>query len=142
MRFESVSDAYPALAVAWRWPNFSMAELACRCRGRFCRGEYWHAPQFLDRLQALRDAVGAPLRLTSAHRCDLWNAAIGGAPASFHKHLAVDIDLAGHDRHALLSEARAQGFRGLGLARSFLHLDLRRQPATWFYKGSASLWQT
>ncbi|MEL6729092.1 MAG: D-Ala-D-Ala carboxypeptidase family metallohydrolase [Pseudomonadota bacterium] len=142
MRFETVSEAYRALDPTWRWPNFSIPELACRCCGRFCKGEYWHAPAFLDRLQNLRDAIGAPLRLTSAHRCDLWNAAIGGAPASHHKRLAVDIDLTGHDRQALLSQAKAHGFRGFGMAKTFLHLDLRPVPASWYYKGSASLWQT
>jgi len=26
---------------AWRWPHFSPRELACRCGGHFCAGDYW-----------------------------------------------------------------------------------------------------
>ncbi|MCI4646455.1 MAG: D-Ala-D-Ala carboxypeptidase family metallohydrolase [Hyphomonadaceae bacterium] len=141
MLYASSADALAQIQI-WRWPHFSIAELACRCAGRFCGGEYWHAPDFLDALEGLRARIGAPLVLTSGHRCRLWNAAVGGAPASQHKHLAVDISLAGHDRQALLEAAIAGNFTGLGLARTFLHLDRRARPARWFYPGSRSLWQT
>ena len=140
MQFQSYSQAKQALAASWRWPNFSLAELACRCAGRFCQGAYWHDPRFLDQLQSLRDRIGNPLILTSAHRCALWNAAVGGAPYSRHKRLAVDISLRGQDRHALLQAAQQVGFTGLGLAKTFLHLDDRQRPATWLYPGSKALW--
>ena len=126
----------------WRWPHFSIAELACRCRGRFCAGEYWHDPAFLDALETLRAEIRKPLVINSGHRCAQWNAAVGGAPASLHKTIAVDIALVGHDRHVLLAAAEQCGFTGLGLARTFLHLDRRGRPARWFYSGSRALWQT
>ena len=116
-----------------RWPNFSPQELSCKCGGRYCRGEYWHDPVFLDVLQSLRDRMRAPLIITSAHRCALHNAAVGGAPFSQHKTIAVDVALRGHDPHQLRREAERLGFTGIGLASSFLHLDRRRRPATWFY---------
>lgn len=141
MLFADRSDAIIRIT-HWRWPHFSIPELACRCGGRFCAGEYWHDPDFLDALEALRARAGRALIVTSGHRCALWNAAVGGAPASQHKRLAVDIALAGHDRHALLEAAVSLGFTGLGLARTFLHLDRRARPARWFYRGSESLWQT
>ncbi|MEL6862198.1 MAG: D-Ala-D-Ala carboxypeptidase family metallohydrolase [Pseudomonadota bacterium] len=119
-----------------------MAELACRCRGRFCDGAYWHEPSFLDRLQALRDEVQRPLILTSGHRCPQWNAWVGGAPLSQHKKIAADISLKGNDRHTLRRAATQLGFTGLGLAKSFIHLDQRRVPAIWYYPGSFDLWQT
>ena len=40
-------------AAAWRWPNFSPAEIACRGTGRLLLNE-----AALDRLQALRDRLG------------------------------------------------------------------------------------
>lgn len=43
---------------AWRWPHFSPRELACRCGGHFCAGDYWHDEGFLDALEALRTAPG------------------------------------------------------------------------------------
>lgn len=125
-----------------RWPNFRAHEFACKCGGRFCKGEYWHDPDFLDRLQAMRNVLG-PLVINSGHRCALWNAAVDGAPRSRHKTIAADISLMGHDRHAVLNAARSAGFNGLGLAQTFLHVDRRSIPATWYYgQKSRNLWNS
>lgn len=141
MLYREVAGAHRSLKRDWRWPHFSIGELACRCGGRFCDGEYWHDPVFLDGLEAVRAAIGRPLVITSGHRCAGWNGAVGGAPLSMHKQIAADIALAGHDRFALLGAAEAAGFTGLGLAKSFLHLDRRARPARWFYPGSKALWK-
>lgn len=141
MFYRSVALAERALAGSWRWPHFSVHELACRCGGRFCTGRYWHDPALLDGLEAMRDMMGAPLVLNSGHRCAGWNAAVGGAPLSRHKQVAADIRLAGHDRFALRDAAIAAGFTGLGLARSFLHVDRRARPARWYYPGSETSWK-
>lgn len=140
--------ATPAAAdrAAWRWPHFTPNELACRCAGRFCRGEYWHEPRFLDRLEGLRAELGRPLRINSGRRCRLHNAAVGGAPLSMHaRTVAADVSVAGWDdagRAALLRAARAQRFTGFGYARSFLHLDLRARPAEWDYQqGGMRRWK-
>lgn len=140
MLFHSVREAGQAVGAGWRWPHFSVAELACRCGGRFCGGEYWHDAAFLDGLEQVRADMGAPLVITSGHRCAGWNAAVGGAPLSMHKQLAADICLAGHDRFALLTAAERAGFTGFGLARRFLHVDRRARPARWFYPGSETVW--
>lgn len=126
----------------WRWPHFSPRELACRCGGHFCAGEYWHDAGFLDALETLRAAMGQPLIVNSGHRCDQWNASVGGAPHSMHRTIAVDLALAGQDRFALLAAAERLGFTGIGLARTFIHLDRRATPARWYYKRSAASWQT
>ncbi len=140
MLFHCVREAGRAVAAGWRWPHFSIAELACRCGGRFCGGEDWQGAAFRDGLEQMRANMGAPLFITSGHRCAGWNAAVDGAPLSMHKQLAADIRLAGHDRFALLSAAERAGFAGFGLARSFLHIDRRARPARWFYPGSETEW--
>lgn len=123
----------------WRWPNFSVRELACPC----C-GEIYVREDALDAIQRLRAAMGVPLVIDSGHRCALHNARVGGAPLSQHKTLAFDVRLAGHDPMALQREARAAGFRGFGYGNSFLHVDTRllapwrKHPAFWFY-GPASI---
>ena len=142
MLFLSVKDAEAALEGPWRWPHFSIAELACRCAGRFCAGEYYHDAEFLDGLEALRAAAGRALVINSGHRCDQWNAAVGGAALSWHKTIAVDVSLVAHDRHDLARMAAAYGFTGQGFARTFLHLDRRARPASWYYKGARDLWLT
>lgn len=141
MMYLSVREAKRSIDRVWRWPNFSIPELSCRCDGKFCKGEYWHSPEFLDALEALRKRVCRPLIINSGHRCAQWNAAVGGAPRSMHKTIAVDVSLTHQDRLPLLTEAEATGFTGIGLAKTFIHLDRRRVSARWYYKGSHSLWQ-
>ena len=92
-------------------------------------------------LEGVRAEMGAPLLITSGHRCRGWNAAVGGAPLSQHKSIAADVVLSGHDRFALLAAAERAGFTGFGLARTFLHIDRRARPARWFYPGSEALWK-
>lgn len=126
-----------ALDTAWPWPNFSPAEMGCNHCGE---GFFW--PEFMDRLQALRDDIGRPLRIISAHRCALHNARVGGAPLSQHLKLAVDIGLHGHNPAALVTAAKAAGFKGFGYYSTFLHLDLGR-PRYWYgSKRAELLWQT
>jgi len=104
-----------------RWPNFKAEELSCS----HC-GEYYHWPEFLDRLQHVRTLLGEPVRLNSAHRCRLHNARVGGAPLSQHKKLAVDISIRGKDPKKVLKAAIEAGFRGYGFYNTFLHVDLGR----------------
>ncbi len=129
----------------WRWPHFSPGELACRCGGRFCGGEYFHDPLFLDALEGLRGAVGRPLKINSGRRCRRHNAAVGGAPLSRHAlAIATDVSVAGWDdegRRRLLVAARGLPFGGFGFARSFLHLDRRPRRTEWDYStGGKARW--
>lgn len=120
----------------WRWPSFAKQELSCRHCGAFY---IW--PDFIDRLQAARDAVGEPFIILSGHRCSLHNARIGGAPLSQHLRLAADISLQGHHHGTLFQACQAAGFTGFGFYTSFLHIDLGR-PRHWFGGQKAKdLWQ-
>ena len=84
-------------AAAWRWPNFSPAEIACRGTGRLLLND-----AALDKLQALRDRLGKPLIVRSAYRSPEHNRAVGGAKASKHlEGVAVDIAMANHDPEVL-----------------------------------------
>lgn len=110
------------MSSAWdkdRWPNFTQAELSCRCGcGLFIQND-----AALDALQALRNAIG-PLTINSATRCHQHNADEGGAPGS--KHLsgeAFDIEIGTHDRGELLRAAGQVGFHGFGFGVTFLHVD-------------------
>lgn len=142
MLYKSVAE-FRAAKLPWRWPNFSPEELACKCN-KYCKGEYVHNPNFLDRLQALRVRWGAPLVLNSGHRCPKHNKAVGGAKNSQHLDVAGDIRTADYDlaeRRLLYAEATNVGFTGIGRAKTFLHVDLRPGPLTeWGYGDSLKYW--
>ncbi len=107
---------------AWRWRNFSPAEIACRGTGKLLVNE-----PALDKLQALRDRLGKPLIVRGAYRSPEHNRAVGGATRSKHMDgAAFDIAMSNHDPVAFEAAARAVGFLSLGFyPRSrFIHVDL------------------
>jgi hypothetical protein len=109
-------------AAAWRWPNFSPAEIACRGTGKLLVSE-----AALDGLQALRDRLGKPMIVRSAYRSAEHNRAVGGAKASKHLDgVAFDVAMANHDPEVFEAAARAVGFQGFGFypRSGFIHIDL------------------
>ena len=113
---------------AWRWQNFSPAEIACRGTGKLLINE-----PALDKLQALRDRLGKPLIVRSAYRSPEHNRTVGGATRS--KHLdgaAFDIAMANHDPVVFEVGAREVGFLGFGFypRSGFIHVDLG-PPRQW-----------
>lgn len=64
--------------------HFEMAEYACDCSG-YCDGFPEEMdPLLLEKVEALRCALGAPLIITSGVRCPERNAEVGGIPNSWH----------------------------------------------------------
>jgi hypothetical protein len=109
-------------AAAWRWPNFSPAEIACRGTGKLLVNE-----AALDALQALRTRLRKPLIIRSAYRSPEHNRVVGGAKASKHMEgVAFDVAMANHDPEAFEAAARAVGFKGFGFypRSGFMHVDL------------------
>ena len=107
---------------AWRWSNFSPAEIACRGTGKLLVHE-----TALDRLQALRDRLGKPFIVRSAYRSPEHNRAVGGATRSKHMEgTAFDIAMSNHDPAAFEAAAREAGFLGFGFypRSGFMHVDL------------------
>ena len=137
MRSEGVIRLYSELEPKdWPWDNFAPREIACKHCGQVY---YW--PDFMDRLQALRDDVARPMNVTSGHRCRLHNARVGGAPQSQHLRLAIDVDLSGHNRIEIARKAKEHGFSGFGFYQSFLHLDLGRLRQWFGGKRSRRSWE-
>jgi len=116
--------------------NFSFKEMSCKCG---C-GTRNVDPLAIRKLQALRDILGVPLTINSAARCEKHNKDIGGAPNSRHissrvKHSdAFDIAIVGLlTSNTLVKAALSVGFKGIGLAHNFVHVDCRQDEATWTY---------
>jgi uncharacterized protein YcbK (DUF882 family) len=113
----------------WTWANFTAKEIASKGDGSVVI-----VPDALDALSLARETDGEPFRILSAYRDPIHNAKVGGAPLSRHKFGdAFDIALSGHDRDALREACRLAGFRGFGLYKTFLHVDLgpRREWGKW-----------
>jgi hypothetical protein len=89
-------------------------------------------------LEALRVTIGQPLHLLSPFRDPTHNTLVGGAKNSQHLYgRAADIDRPRTARPVSEAEARAAGFRGVGMiSRSnpdVVHVDVRGFDARWFY---------
>ena len=90
------------------------------------------APEFVSKLQMLRDRIGKPIKITSGIRCKSHNAKIGGASKSWHIPrdgvcYASDIRTDRSDEEVLRLYAAADslGFTGIGLYKGRIHIDMR-----------------
>ncbi|KFC62791.1 putative exported protein [Devosia sp. LC5] len=105
----------------WRWPNFSPQEIASKGEGELLIDE-----ASMDKLQALRTALGKPLIITSAYRSAAHNARVKGAKNSQHRlGKAFDVMMTNQDPAAFERAARAAGFTGFGHypKSGFMHID-------------------
>jgi zinc D-Ala-D-Ala carboxypeptidase len=83
-------------------------------------------PHFLAKLDEAREYAGIPFVINSAYRSKEHNKKVGGKPNSSHlKGLAVDIRCnTSRNRFLVLDALIAVGFNRIGIADSFIHVDL------------------
>ena len=81
----------------------------------------------LSKLDDLRDACGFPFHITSAYRTPEWDIAKGRSGNSQHTMgKAVDIRVTnGAQRAKIVEEAIKLGFKGIGVHKDFVHVDVR-----------------
>lgn len=125
------------------WPNFSLAELRCRC-GQCDSSGLEMDPVFMALLQRLRQVYGKPMQLSSAYRCPRHPNELNKAePGEHTQGLAVDVRCQGADAVKILQLALNLGFVRLGVSQKgtgrFLHLGLAPEggrlpsPMLWSY---------
>ena len=93
-------------------------------------------PVFLARLDALRDACGFPFRITSGYRDPSHPIEAKKKKGGMHSQgQAADIAVAdASQRRILVTQALRLGFGGVGVARGFIHVDIRETtPVLWLY---------
>ena len=100
---------------------FTDKEIECRCGCGF-KGVQ---PPFLYKMNDLRHYFGSPIHPTSFCRCAGHNAKVGGSVTSSHpKGWACDILIPSElGKYKLLIAAGKVGFRGIGIGKTFIHLD-------------------
>lgn len=112
--------------------DFSIDEMKCRC-GKCDGGQM--SMEFMLKLQAVRDAYGKAMPVSSGFRCPERNTSEGGSQNSMHmKGRAVDIACDnGTDKIHLLLFAVSAGMNGFGIAKNFIHMDDRETQTIWTY---------
>ena len=91
---------------------------------------------FVKRLDELREACGFPFIVTSGYRSpDHPIEAKKSSPGTHAQGIAADIAVnGGVQRRKVVHSAIILGFKGIGVAKSFVHVDTREgTPVMWAY---------
>lgn len=135
---KNLTPADRQLLNSWRWPNFRPEEFTSAGD----TGALLIEPEFLDRLQKLRSLFNRPLVINSGYRSPNYNAKVSstGLTGPHTTGRAVDIKcLDSGTRYTLVAMALDLGFTGIGIAKTFVHLDDIRnntkipRPMMWLY---------
>lgn len=99
-------------------------------------GENEMDPEFIRKVDELRSALGRPLIVTSGYRSPTHSLeAKKEKPGTHAQGIACDIKVSnGAERRALVKQAFYLGFTGIGVAKTFVHVDTRTTtPVLWAY---------
>jgi zinc D-Ala-D-Ala carboxypeptidase len=99
-------------------------------------GENEMQAEFIHKLDELRKACGFPFRITSGYRSPNHSIEKRKSKAGTHAQgIACDIAVSGGaQRYKIVSEAMRLGFTGVGVAKTFIHVDIRETtPVVWEY---------
>lgn len=109
---------------------FAPSEFDCKCGKPDCDAKPMDL-KLIMALDGLRLELGERLVITSARRCKEHNEKIGGVANSFHlRGMAVDLAVPnGAMAYRILYLAAVRhNFRGIGIGKTFVHLDTRESP--------------
>jgi uncharacterized protein YcbK (DUF882 family) len=118
--------------------HFDSSEFACHCGCGYGTRPGDVSSELLDLLERMREDLGGPIHITSGCRCAVYNAQVGGVANSAHtRGTAADLRVqGGSERRKLLDLAVMHWALGIGVANSFLHVDVDStlpRPMAWTY---------
>ena len=115
--------------------HFSLPEFQCSHTGHVAMED-----RFLQKLDQLREICGFPFQITSGYRDPSHPVEMAKPKARRGKGthclgIAADIAVSGGtQRYDLIHQAIQLGFSGIGVAKSFIHVDTRTtHPVIWSY---------
>lgn len=110
---------------------FKLSEFDCSHTGENKMDEL-----FLMNLDLLRRKCGFPFKINSGYRSPAHPLeASKSKPGTHTQGIAADIAVeSGAQRYAIVYEATKMGFTGIGVAKGFVHVDMRKTtPVSWSY---------
>lgn len=110
--------------------NFTVKEFACSDG----TDTVFISLALVNLLQKIRDHFGKAVIINSAYRTEAHNKSIGGATYSQHKYgLAADIHINGVTPKEIAAyvETLLPSSGGIGIYKSFVHIDVRRVKSRW-----------
>lgn len=110
---------------------FTLEEFACKHTGENKINE-----SFVRRLDELRAVCGFPFVVTSGYRDVTHPAEARKSKGGVHTQgIAADIAVSnGVERATIIRNAMELGFNGIGVAKGFIHVDIRDLPqVVWTY---------
>ena len=110
---------------------FTKDEFACQYTGN---NEI--QDKFIEKLDKLREACGFPFVITSGYRSPKHSIESAKArPGTHSQGIAADIRVnGGAQRHKIIKAAMIMGFNGIGVAKTFVHVDTRdSESVVWSY---------
>jgi len=110
---------------------FKLSDFDCQETGNNEMSE-----EFLEKLDDLRHECGFPFIITSGYRDPSHSIEARKAKAGTHAQgIASDIRINnGNEAYEIIKNAQSMGFNGIGLAKTFVHVDTRKgMPVIWSY---------
>ena len=110
---------------------FDIAEFDCQETGENDMSE-----EFLWAIDSLREECGFSFVITSGYRSRKHSIEKAkNTPGTHAQGIACDIKVnGGVERFRIVEEALKMGFNGIGIAKNFVHVDLRKTtPVLWCY---------
>ena len=110
---------------------FKLSDFDCQETGKNEMNE-----DFLIKLDDLRHECGFPFIITSGYRDKTHSIEARKTKAGTHaKGIASDIRINnGNEAYAIIKHAQSMGFNGIGVAKTFIHVDTRdTTPVVWCY---------
>ena len=110
---------------------FKLSDFDCQETGNNEMSE-----EFLEKLDDLRHECGFPFIITSGYRDPSHSIEARKAKAGTHaRGIASDIRINnGSQAYAIIKHAQSMGFNGIGVAKTFIHVDTRdTTPVVWCY---------
>lgn len=98
-------------------------------------GENDMQEEFLLKLDDLRHICEFPFNVTSGYRSPRHSIeAKKSKPGTHSEGIAADILITSSaKRHEIVKQAMLLGFNGIGVAKTFIHLDTRKDGTMWAY---------